>query len=231
MGADHRRKGNGMKRAVVVVLMIPLVGCAPAAPVTERRLPPPPRRLGSRRHAVTRRQSPTVSKPTSRPPSRPRPGRTAPRPAGTDFIRTGISSPTRAREARSRSSKTNKLAQRIEAERSDAKGKRLYYLLIDLDNTKGSEQVRLDTIEFVDQDGHRIQSLEEQDVIERWHLPSGYAARRRLIKLQTDMAISLAPGEEGTAVKVFNRRISSISRAFVYLEDGLAVVEALRRAS
>ena len=86
--------------------------------------------------------------------------------------------------------------------------------------------MRLDTIEFVDQDGRRIKSLDEQDVIERWHLPSGYAARRRLIKLQTDMALSLAPGKEGTAVKVFNRRISSISRAFVYLEDGLAVVEA-----
>ena len=123
-------------------------------------------------------------------------------------------------------SKTNKLAERIEAERSAAKGKRLYYVLIDLDNTKGSKRVRLDTIEFVDQDGHRIKSLDEQDVIERWHLPSGYAARRRLIKLQTDMAVSLAPGKEGTVVKVFNRRIPSISRAFVYLEDGLAVVEA-----
>ena len=38
--------------------------------------------------------------------------------------------------------------------------------------------------------------------------------------------VSLAPGKEGTAVKVFNRRIPSISQAFVYLEDGLAVVEA-----
>ena len=123
-------------------------------------------------------------------------------------------------------SKTNKLAQRIETERSNAKGKRLYYVLIDVDNTKGSERVRLDTIEFVDRGGHRIQSLDEQDVIERWHQPSGYAARRRLINLQTDMALSLPPGKEGTAVKVFNRRISSISRAFVYLEDGLAVVEA-----
>ena len=76
----------------------------------------------------------------------------------------------------------------------------------------------------MDRNGRRISSLDEQDVIERWHLPSGYAARRRLIKLQTDMALSLAPGKEGTAVKVFNRRISSISQAFVYLEDGLAVV-------
>ena len=40
------------------------------------------------------------------------------------------------------------------------------------------------------------------------------------------MSVSLAPGKKGTVVKVFNRRISSISRAFVYLEDGLAVVEA-----
>ena len=59
-------------------------------------------------------------------------------------------------------------------------------MLIDVDNTKGSKRVELDSIEFVDQDGHRIESVNEQDVIERWHLPSGYAARRRLIKLQTE---------------------------------------------
>ena len=89
----------------------------------------------------------------------------------TGSIRTGISSPTTgARGTFTVPSKTNKLAQRIETERSNAKGKRLYYVLIDLDNTNGSEQVRLDTIEFVDRDGRRIQSLDEQDVIERWHL-------------------------------------------------------------
>ena len=213
-----------MKRAVAVVLLIPLFGCTPA---TDQPTPTATSPTGQSSTKSPATQSPTVQ-PSTTPTSEPTPtGSARPTPSGDGLHQDWhFVTDEGARGTFTVPSKTNKLAQRIETERSNAKGKRLYYVLIDLDNTNGSEQVRLDTIEFVDQDGHRIQSLDEQDVIERWHLPSGYAARRRLIKLQTDMAISLAPGEEGTAVKVFNRRVSSISRAFVYLEDGLAVVEA-----
>ena len=219
-----------MRRAVAVVLLVPLLGgglfgCTPVAG------PPTPSPT-----------SPTAPSPTTQSPTAQSPTYAGVRDATPEPTPTGPTSPTPsgnglhqdwhfvtdegARGTFTVPSKTNKLAERIEAERAAAKGKRLYYVLIDLDNTNGSKRVRLDTIEFVDQDGHRIKSLDEQDVIERWHLPSGYAARRRLIKLQTDMAVPLAPGKEGTVVKVFNRRIPSISRAFVYLEDGLAVVEA-----
>ena len=210
-----------MRRAVAAILTIPLCGLAllGCTPVTSAPSPS--------RH--TRRRQPSRRQPSRRQPSHPgrRPSRPVLRRAGNGLHQDWhFVTDDGARGTFTVPSKTNKLAQRIEDERSNAKGKRLYYVLIDVDNTLGSKRVRLDTIEFVDQDGHRIKSLDEQDVIERWHLPSGYAARRRLIKLQTDMAVSLAPGKEGTVVKVFNRRIPSISRAFIYLEDGLAVVEA-----
>jgi hypothetical protein len=203
-----------MKRAVAMLLLIPLFGCTPSIETPNPTASP-----------IT--QSPTTQA-SATPTSEPTPSAsTRPTPSGDGLHQDWhFVTDDGARGTFTVPSKTNKLVQRIETERSNAKGKRLYYVLIDIDNTKGSEQVRLDTVEFVDQDGRRIQSLDEQDVIERWHLPSGYAARRRLIKLQTDMALSFDPGKEGTAVKVFNRRISSISRAFVYLEDGLAVVEA-----
>ena len=209
-----------MKRAVAMVLLIPLFGCTPAIdpPTPTATSPTPPSQTT---------QAPTTQA-SATPTSEPTPSAsTRPTPSGDGLHQDWhFVTDDGARGTFTVPSKTNKLVQRIETERANAKGKRLYYVLIEVDNTEGTEQVRLDTIEFVDQEGRRIQSLDEQDVIERWHLPSGYAARRRLIKLQTDMAVSLAPGEEGTAVKVFNRRISSISRAFVYLEDGLAVVEA-----
>jgi hypothetical protein len=213
-----------MRRAVAAILTIPLCGSAllGCTPVTSA---PSPSATSSTTQAPTGQSSPTPA-PTSQPSGTPTEP-TRPTPSGNGLHQDWhFATDAGARGTFTVPSETNKLAQRIEKERSNAKGKRLYYVLIDVDNTSGSKRVRLDTIEFVDQDGHRIKSLDEQDVIERWHLPSGYAARRRLIKLQTDMAVSLAPGKEGTVVKVFNRRIPSISRAFIYLEHGLAVVEA-----
>ena len=218
-----------MRRAVAAILTIPLCGSAllGCTPVTSA---PSPSATSPTTQASTAPSSstpaPTSQSPTTQPSGTPTEP-TRPTPSGNGLHQDWhFVTDAGARGTFTVPSETNKLAQRIENERSNAKGKRLYYVLIDVDNTSGSKRVRLDTIEFVDQDGHRIKSLDEQDVIERWHLPSGYAARRRLIKLQTDMAVSLAPGKEGTVVKVFNRRIPSISRAFIYLDDGLAVVEA-----
>ncbi len=123
-------------------------------------------------------------------------------------------------------SKADSLVRRIETERTRAKAERLYYVLVAVDNAAGSEAAELDSIEFVDGAGRRSTSVSAQDVIERWHQPSGYPARRRLIKLQTDMEVSLEPGQSGTVVKVFDRPIRSIAKSFVYLRGGLEVVEA-----
>ena len=204
-----------MKRAVAVILLIPLLGCAPTLS------PPTPGPTSPTTQSSTMQ---TPATPTSEPTAT---GSTRPTPTGNGLHQDWhFVTDDGARGTFTVPSRVIRLAERIETERSAVKGKRLYYLVIDVDNTKGSEPVQLDSIEFVDRDGRRIQSLAEQDVIERWHLPSGYAARRRLIKLQTDMTFSLAAGKKGTAVKVFDRRITSISRTFVYLADGLAVEEA-----
>ncbi len=174
-----------MRRAVAVVLLVPLFGfglfgCTPVAG------PPTP---SSTTAPSPTTQSPTAQSPTTQASGTPTPeptptGPTSPSPSGNGLHQDWhFVTDEGARGKFTVPSKTNKLAERIEAERAAAKGKRLYYVLIDLDNTNGSKRVRLNTIEIVDQDGHRIKSLDEQDVIERWHLPSGYAARRRLIKL------------------------------------------------
>jgi hypothetical protein len=217
-----------MKRGVAVILLVPLCGTAlfGCAPPTNGPTPAPTTQLPTTQLPTT--QPPTTqgsATPTSAPSAT---GPTRPTPTGNGLHQDWhFVTEAGARGTFTVPSKRNGLAQRIETERSAVKGKRLYYVVIEVDNTEGSKRVELDTIEFVDRDGRRIESLDEQDVIERWHLPSGYAARRRLIKLQTDMSFALGSGQKGTAVKVFDRRISSISRTFVYLDGGLSVVEAL----
>ena len=125
-----------MRRAVAVVLLIPLFGCAllGCTPVTSLRVP-----------AATSptTQSPTAQSPHPQRPRRRHPNRrptapTRPTPSGNGLHQDWhFVTDDGARGTFTVPSKTNKLAQRIEAERSNAKGKRLYYVLIDVDNTNG----------------------------------------------------------------------------------------------
>ena len=129
-----------MKRAVAVVLMIPLFGCGLSAALLSpgRRIPAPPRPQPHRPP-----QSPTAQSPTTQASATPTPeptptGPTRPTPSGNGLHQDWhFVTDAGARGTFTVPSKTNELAQRIEAERSAAKGKRLYYVLIDLDNTNG----------------------------------------------------------------------------------------------
>ena len=133
-----------MKRAVAVVLLVPLFGCGlfgctPIAGASESQP-----HLAHNRSSTT--QSPTAQSPTTQASATPTPteptptGPTTPTPSGNGLHQDWhFVTDEGARGTFTVPSRTNRLAQRIEAERSAAKGKRLYYLLIDVDNTKGSE--------------------------------------------------------------------------------------------
>lgn len=123
-------------------------------------------------------------------------------------------------------SKANALVRRVEKERQIAEGKKLHYVTVSIDNTAGTGDVQLQTLEFVAADGVRHTSVTPQDVIERWQQPTGNPSRLRLIKLQNDLEKTVKPGERGSVVKIFGAPIRSISRSFVYLDGDREVVEA-----
>ena len=133
-----------MRRAVAASLILPLFGCAlfGCTPVTNAPSPSP---TSPTTQAPTA-QSPTAQSPTTQTSATPTTsGPTRPTPSGNGLHQDWhFVTDAGARGTFTVPSTTNRLAQRIETERSNAKGKRLYYVLIDLDNTNGTEKVRLD---------------------------------------------------------------------------------------
>ena len=104
-----------MKRAVAMVLLIPLFGCTP---VTER--PTPTATSPSAQSPSTQGSATPTSGPTPT-------ATTRPTPSGNGLHQDWhFLTDDGARGTFTVPSKTNKLAQRIETERSNAKGKRLY---------------------------------------------------------------------------------------------------------
>lgn len=123
-------------------------------------------------------------------------------------------------------SETTALIRRIEAVRKESEGKRIYYVVVDVDNRGGAGTLTLDRLTLRDNDGETHDSTPQDDIIERWKLPGGKAARDRLIALQEDMSVAVPDGERQQVVKVFAEPIRSISRGFVYVGGGLETTEA-----
>ncbi len=123
-------------------------------------------------------------------------------------------------------SETTSLIERIEAVRKESKGDRIYYVVVDVDNRGGVGTLSLDRLTIRDNDGETYDSTPQDDVIERWKLPGGKAARDRLITLQEDMTPAVPAGERQRVVKIFADPIRSISRSFVYVGGGLETTEA-----
>lgn len=129
-------------------------------------------------------------------------------------------------------SRTNKLVERVEAERKRAGGKPFTYVLVDVDNRKGSDTVNMYSIEFVDQDGNQIESADLDDIMGKWRdkYVNDATKYNQIIELQKDLTFFLRQGAKGTAVKIFTKPIRSISRAFVLPNGGFESDEATVKA-
>lgn len=118
--------------------------------------------------------------------------------------------------------------QEVEAYREAAGAEPVTYVVAEVDNTAGTDDVNMYSVVVVTEDGQQVELMGISDLLGEW-MGEGSTDYNRGVRLSNEHRFFLRPGAVGTAVLAVEGELSSDpARVYVLPAGGMTEVEATR---
>ncbi|UNX55408.1 hypothetical protein MF406_03835 [Georgenia sp. TF02-10] len=125
----------------------------------------------------------------------------------------------------------------FEEYRQTVGGAPVTYLVAEIDNTNGTDDINMYEVDIVTEEGEQLTTYGVGDAIDVWgdlvdtNTDEGVDLYNRGVDLSNAQLDSLLPGAKGTQVLILDAPLDSVSRVFVYPAGGVDRVEATKALS
>ncbi len=121
----------------------------------------------------------------------------------------------------------------VEAYRQEAGAAEVSYVVADVDNTNGTENINMYQIVVVTEDGQQVEFGSLDPIISEWRdliSPNGedIDASNRGSDLINEHQVYLLPGAKESAILAAKEQIQSVARVYVYPAGGFDMIEATK---